>query len=48
VPNADIANLCDYLVGAQQDGHGNLEAKRSCGLPIDDEFKFDWLLNRQV
>jgi hypothetical protein len=40
--------LFNYLVGTGQQRRRNGETERLRGLEIDDEFKFDRLLNRQI
>jgi hypothetical protein len=40
--------LFDHLVGTGKKRRLNLQTERFCSLEIDDEFKFDGLLDRQV
>ena len=48
-PEADIPrHSLDHLVGKQQERLGRREAECLGRLEIDDEFKFDWRLHRQV
>src|SRR3974377_451132 len=52
-PGGDIRNaanllLLDYFVGCEQQTGWHVEAKRSRGLPIDDELKLDRLGDRQI
>jgi len=43
-----IASLLDHLVGADQQRCGKLNTERPGALEVDDELKFDGLLDRQV
>src|SRR5947209_3012446 len=43
-----ICVLLDHLIGASEQVRRYLQAKRLCGLQIDDEFKLCRLLNRQI
>jgi hypothetical protein len=36
--------LFDHFVGELQEMLGNVEAKRFCGLEVDDKLKLDWRL----
>ena len=42
-----FAKILDYLVGKREERGGHGETERLCGFQIDDEIKFDRLLNRQ-
>ena len=41
-------SLFDHLVSAGQYRRRNGDAERLSGFKIDDQFKFDWLLHRQL
>jgi hypothetical protein len=47
-PIADIANLFDYFVGAAEQGLGDRQAERLCGLQVDGEFVLTRGLHRQI
>jgi len=38
----------DDLVGAGEQCRRNLEAKRFCGLEVDDELELGWLFDRHI
>src|SRR6266511_6312525 len=53
VPGSDICSaancgLFDHLVGNGEHARGNVEAKRFCGLEIDDKLEFGRLFDRQI
>src|SRR5438477_7705077 len=43
-----LAHSLDHLVGAQQQGFGDREAKRLGGGEVDDKIEFGWLLDRDA
>jgi hypothetical protein len=43
---ATRARLFDHLVGASKQGWRHGDTERLRGLQVNDQFKFNWLLNR--
>jgi len=48
VPDSDVADLFDHLVGAQQERLRDGQAERLGGGQVDDQFEFGRLLDRKV
>jgi len=43
-----VRNSFDHLVGASEQGWGNVKADRVCGLEIDHQFEPGRLLDRKI
>ena len=48
VPIADIALLCDDLVGARKQRWRDCNPERLCGFKIDGQYEFGRLLDRHI
>ena len=48
LPEADIAQLLDHLIGAGKQRRGHNETDGLRRPEVDDKFEFGWLLDRQI